>query len=219
MNRILTAVVLGSLLLTTGCATQDAYTGEDKTSKTVIGSVVGAAAGAAVGAATSSRGDRKKGVLIGAASGGLLGAGVGQYMDRQEAELRERLEGTGVRVARDGDEINLIMPGNVTFDVAKADIRPSFHEVLESVALVVQEFDQTAIAIGGHTDSTGSFEFNQQLSEQRAESVARFLLNQGVAQGRLHTRGYGPRYPIATNDTDAGRQQNRRVEIQLMPMG
>ena len=212
------AAAAASVALLSGCATQDAYTGEDKTSKTIIGSVIGAAGGAAVGAATSSRGDRRKGILIGAASGGLLGAGVGQYMDRQEAELREQLEGTGVRVSRQGDEINLIMPGNVTFDVGQSNIRNDFHDVLRSVAIVVQEYDQTAIAIGGHTDSTGGFELNQRLSEDRAEAVASFLLAEGVAQGRLHTRGYGPRYPVASNDTDTGRQQNRRVEIQLMPM-
>lgn len=217
MRKTLIAVALSTTMIS-GCATQDAYTGEEKTSKTVIGSVIGAVAGAATGAATSSKGDREKGIMIGAVSGGLLGAGVGQYMDRQEAELRKRLEGTGVRVKRDGNKIELIMPGNITFDVDKSNIRSSFNEVLDSVVLVVREFDQTAIAVGGHTDSTGSFEYNQELSEDRAESVAQYLLNEGVAQGRVHTRGYGPRFPIATNDTEEGRQQNRRVEIDLMPM-
>lgn len=217
MKKTLMAVALSATLVS-GCATQDAYTGEQQTSKTVIGSVIGAVAGAATGAATSSKGDREKGMMIGAASGGLLGAGIGQYMDRQEAVLRKRLEGTGVRVKRDGNNIELIMPGNITFDVDQSNIRASFYDVLDSVVLVVKEFNQTAIAVGGHTDSTGSFEYNQQLSEKRAESVARYLLNQGVAQGRIHTRGYGPRFPIASNDTKQGRQQNRRVEIDLMPM-
>ncbi|MGM0450913.1 MAG: OmpA family protein [Pseudomonadota bacterium] len=217
MKKTLMAVALSTTLVS-GCATQDAYTGEEKTSKTVIGSVIGAVAGAATGAATSSKGDREKGIMIGAASGGLLGAGVGQYMDRQETELRKRLEGTGVRVKRDGNKIELIMPGNITFDVDQSNIRSSFHETLDSVVMVVREFDQTAIAVGGHTDSTGSFEYNQQLSEKRAESVSQYLLDEGVAQGRIHARGYGPRFPIATNDTEQGRQQNRRVEIDLMPM-
>lgn len=217
MKKTLIAVALSTTMIS-GCATQDAYTGEQQTSKTVIGSVIGAVAGAATGAATSSKGDREKGMMIGAASGGLLGAGIGQYMDRQEAELRQKLEGTGVRVKRDGNKIELIMPGNITFDVDQSNIRTSFHDVLDSVVMVVKEFDQTAIAVGGHTDSTGGFEYNQQLSEKRAESVAQYLLNQGVAQGRVHTRGYGPRFPIASNDTEQGRQQNRRVEIDLMPM-
>lgn len=217
MKKTLMAVALSTTMIS-GCATQDAYTGEQQTSKTVIGSVIGAVAGAATGAATSSKGDREKGIMIGAASGGLLGAGIGQYMDRQEAQLRKRLEGTGVRVKRDGNNIELIMPGNITFDVDQSNIRSSFYDVLDSVVLVVKEFDQTAIAVGGHTDSTGSFEYNQQLSERRAQSVAQYLLNQGVAQGRVHTTGYGPRFPIASNDTEQGRQQNRRVEIDLMPM-
>lgn len=217
MKKILLAIVV-SVSMISGCATQDAYTGEQKTSKTVIGGIVGAVTGAAAGAATSSKGDRNKGILIGAASGGLIGAGVGQYMDRQEAQLRQKLEGTGVRVKRDGNQIELIMPGNITFDVDESSIRSSFYDVLNSVAIVVKEFDQTAIAVGGHTDSTGSFEYNQKLSERRAQSVASYLLNEGVAQGRLHTTGYGPRFPIASNETEQGRQQNRRVEIQLMPM-
>lgn len=218
MKKMLLAAVISTGMMMTGCATQDAYTGEEKTSKTTMGGIIGAVTGAAAGAATSSKGDRKKGILIGAASGGLIGAGVGQYMDRQEAELRERLEGTGVRVKRDGDQIELIMPGNITFEVNKSNIRPSFHDVLQSVVLVVKEFDQTAIAVGGHTDSTGGFELNQKLSEDRAQAVASFMLDEGVAQGRLHTRGYGPRFPVASNDTEEGRAQNRRVEIQLMPM-
>lgn len=217
MRMMLVAILVGAAMMS-GCATQDAYTGEEKTSKTTIGGIVGAITGAAAGAATSSKGDRKKGILIGAASGGLIGAGVGQYMDRQEQELRQKLEGSGVRVKRDGNKIDLIMPGNITFDVDESSIRSSFYDVLNSVAIVVKEYDQTAIAVGGHTDSTGSFEYNQQLSERRAQSVASYLSNEGVAQGRLHARGYGPRFPVASNDTDEGRQQNRRVEIQLMPM-
>lgn len=217
MKKTLIAVALSTTMVA-GCATQDAYTGEEQTSNTVIGSVIGTVAGAATGAATSSSGDREKGMMIGAAAGGLLGAGAGQYMDRQEAQLRKRLEGTGVRVKRDGNNIELIMPGNITFDVDQSNIRSSFYDVLDSVVLVVKEFDQTAIAVGGHTDSTGSFEYNQQLSEKRAQSVAQYMLNNNVAQGRVHTTGYGPRFPIASNDNEQGRQQNRRVEIDLMPM-
>jgi len=185
MKKVLVAVVVSAAMIS-GCATQDAYTGEEKTSKTMMGGIIGAVTGAAAGAATSSKGDRNKGILIGAASGGLIGAGVGQYMDRQEAELRQKLEGTGVRVKRNGNQIELIMPGNITFDVDESSIRSSFYEVLNSVVVVVKEFDQTAIAVGGHTDSTGSFEYNQQLSERRAQSVAAHLLNGGGSGSASH---------------------------------
>ncbi|GAA3574796.1 OmpA family lipoprotein [Marinobacter xestospongiae] len=198
--------------------TYDPYTGEEKVSNATTGAVIGAIGGAAVGAATSSKSDRGKGALIGAASGGAIGGGIGYYMDRQEAQLRHKLEGTGVRVVRNGDQIELVMPGNITFDVSQSTIKSSFHGVLESVALVLKEFDQTIINIEGHTDSTGSQNFNQLLSERRAGSVRDFLLAQGIQSGRTRAVGYGPRYPIATNSTAAGREQNRRVELTLVPM-
>ncbi len=200
-----------------GCMTYDPYTGEQKTSSATKGSVIGAIGGAAVGAATSSRSDRGKGALIGAAGGAAVGGGIGYYMDRQEAQLRQRLEGTGVRVIRNGDQIELVMPGNITFDTSQSTIRPSFTGVLESVALVLKEFDKTVIQIDGHTDSTGADGYNQLLSERRAGSVRDFLLNQGVAPARTRATGYGPRQPIASNATAAGREQNRRVELTLVP--
>ena len=200
-----------------GCMTYEPYTGEQKTSSATKGSVIGAIGGAAVGAATSSRSDRGKGALIGAAGGAAVGGGIGYYMDRQEAQLRQRLEGTGVRVIRNGDQIELVMPGNITFDTSQSTIRPSFTGVLESVALVLKEFDKTVIQIDGHTDSTGADGYNQLLSERRAGSVRDFLLNQGVAPARTRATGYGPRQPIASNATAAGREQNRRVELTLVP--
>nr|WP_228290096.1 glycine zipper domain-containing protein [Marinobacter salsuginis] len=136
-----------------GCMTYDPYTGEEKTSNATKGSIIGAIGGAAIGAATSSKSDRGKGALIGAASGAAIGGGVGYYMDKQEAELRRKLEGSGVRVVRNGDEIELIMPGNITFDLNESTIKPSFSGTLESVALVLKEFDKTIIQIEGHTDA------------------------------------------------------------------
>ncbi|WP_166255091.1 OmpA family protein [Marinobacter salicampi] len=198
--------------------TYDPYTGEEKTSSATKGSIIGAIGGAAVGAATSSKSDRGKGALIGAASGAAVGGGIGYYMDRQEAQLRQKLEGTGVRVVRNGDEIELVMPGNITFNVNESSIQPSFTNVLESVATVLNEYDKTIIQVEGHTDSTGSQSYNQLLSEQRASSVRDFLLNQGIAPKRTRAAGYGPRYPIASNDTASGREQNRRVELTLVPM-
>ena len=201
-----------------GCMTYDPYTGEEKTSNATKGSIIGAIGGAAIGAATSSKSDRGKGALIGAASGAAIGGGVGYYMDKQEAELRRKLEGTGVRVVRNGDEIELVMPGNITFDLNESSIKPSFSGTLESVALVLKEYDKTIIQIEGHTDSSGSDSYNQLLSERRASSVRDFLLNQGIEPKRTRAVGYGERYPVASNDTAAGREQNRRVELTLVPM-
>lgn len=216
MKRTVLAFALSTLTLS-GCMTYDPYTGEEETSKATMGSVIGAIGGAAVGAATSSSSDRGKGALIGAASGAAVGGGIGYYMDRQEAQLRRKLEGSGVRVVRNGDQIDLVMPGNITFDVNESTIKPSFSNTLESVALVLKEFDKTTIQIEGHTDSTGSRDYNQLLSERRAGSVRDFLLNQNIQSGRTRAVGYGPRYPIASNDTAAGREQNRRVELTLVP--
>jgi len=198
--------------------TYDPYTGEEKVSSATKGSVIGAIGGAAVGAATSSSSDRGKGALIGAASGAAVGGGIGYYMDRQEAQLRRQLEGTGVRVVRNGDQIELVMPGNITFDTDQSSIRPGFVDTLESVALVLEEFDKTTIQIEGHTDSTGSDSYNQLLSERRASSVRDFLLNRGIEPRRTRAVGYGERYPVASNETASGREQNRRVELTLVPM-
>lgn len=216
MKKIIFAFAFSTLALG-GCMTYDPYTGEEKTSSATKGSIIGAIGGAAVGAATSSKSDRGKGALIGAASGAAVGGGIGYYMDRQEAQLRNRLEGSGVRVVRNGDQIDLVMPGNITFDTNQSSIKPSFSDTLESVALVLKEFDKTTIQIEGHTDSTGSRDYNQLLSERRAGAVRDFLLNQGIQAGRTRAVGYGQRSPVASNDTEAGREQNRRVELTLVP--
>ncbi len=204
-------------LAVAGC-TIDPYTGEKKTSNTAKGAGLGALAGAAIGAATAGK-DKNKAIKQGALAGAAVGAGAGYYMDTQEARLRQQLEATGVRVERIGDTIKLIMPGNITFDTSSSSLKPSFTDVLNSVVEVVKEFDKTLLQINGYTDSTGSFEYNQSLSEQRAESVARFFLNSGVAASRVRTAGMGPRDPIASNDSAAGRAQNRRVELSLIPTG
>lgn len=217
MKNWLVVIALSALFV--GCTSVDPYTGEQKTSNTAKGAGIGAVTGAILGAATGKDADdRRKRAAIGAAAGGATGAGVGYYMDRQEAALRQRLQGTGVQVRREGDNIHLVMPGNITFATGRYEIKANFYEVLNSVTIILNEFDSTAIKISGHTDSTGGNQMNQTLSEQRADSVRSYLAGQGVARGRLQSVGYGPRYPIATNSTADGRQANRRVELELLPL-
>ncbi len=217
ITKLKALALTAAMVVSAGCQTYDPYTGEKKTANATTGAVIGAIAGAAVGAATSSRKDRGKGALIGAVAGGAMGSGVGYYMDKQESELRHKLEGTGVRVVREGDDIVLVMPGNITFDSGKSSIKSSFFDVLGSVVTVLKEFDETAIQVFGHTDSTGGRALNMKLSAERANSVKLFLVAQGIANNRIYTAGLGPDYPVADNASVAGRQKNRRVELKLVP--
>jgi len=203
-------------LFLSACATTDPWTGEQRTSRTGQGVAIGAGIGAVIGAI--SGGDRLERAAIGAGIGALSGAAIGNYMDRQEAALREQLRGSGVSVTRRGDDIILNMPGNVTFDFDSASLRSEFFDVLDSVALVVNEFEQTVLIIDGHTDALGSEEYNLGLSRQRAESVERYLISRQVRSVRMASYGYGEQYPIAGNDTEAGRARNRRVELTLQPI-
>ena len=213
------ALAIGLALAATACSTLDPYTREEQTAKAQRQAVIGAAAGAVAGLITGdSSMERKKRALVGAGLGALAGAAVGNYMDRQEAKLRAELERTGVSVTRIGNNITLNMPGNITFATNSADLNAGFFEVLNSVGLVLKEFDKTVIEVAGHTDSTGSTEYNQQLSERRANAVASYLKTRGILADRIITVGEGELRPIATNDTPEGRQLNRRVELTLVPL-
>ena len=217
MSAVRNIAIFG-LLLASGCTTNP-YTGEEQASNAAKGAAIGAAAGAVVGVITGDDADeRRKNALIGAGIGALAGGAVGAYMDAQEAKLREQLEGTGVSVTRLGDDIVLNMPGNVTFDVDQSAVKSNFYPVLNSVGLVLNEYDKTLIDVNGHTDSTGSVEYNMGLSNRRARSVADYLTSQGIAGERVFTQGFGPHYPVADNATAAGRQLNRRVELILKPL-
>ena len=218
-KRVLALALLmsGSVALS-GCTTNP-YTGESQAGKSGIGAGLGAVLGAGVGVLSSSKKDRGKGALIGAASGAALGGGVGYYMDVQEAKLRDKMRGTGVSVTRQGDNIVLNMPHNVTFDSSSANLKPAGANTLTGVAMVLKEYPKTAVNVVGFTDSTGTRALNMRLSQQRAESVASALIVQGVAQNRLRTQGMGPDNPVASNSTEAGKAQNRRVEITLSPLG
>ncbi len=220
MKYKLTSLALGAALFTS-CTTINPYTGEQQTSKTAIGTGVGAAGGAILGAIIGNNtgdGDSKKGALIGAGVGAGVGGGVGYYMDQQEAKIRQQLQNSGVSVTRSGNDIILNMPENITFDVAQSNLKSSSLPSLDSVALVLKEYDKTNIGIAGHTDSDGSDAYNQTLSQNRAYSVANYLGSKGVAQNRLKASGFGEKYPVASNATATGKAQNRRVELRIEPI-
>lgn len=219
VDRRLLGAFLGLLFVLAVACTTNPYTGERQASKAGIGAGIGAAAGAVAGVLSGDNADeRRENALIGAGVGALAGAGIGHYMDRQEAKLREELQGTGVSVTRVGDDIILNMPGNITFATNQAAVESNFYPVLNSVAKVANEFEKTLIDVAGHTDSTGSVEYNMELSRKRANSVADYLSSQGVDPTRLYAQGFGPNYPVADNGTAQGRSQNRRVEIALKPL-
>ena len=212
--KVLTLAVVAAAVGLAGCQTTNPYTGEQQTSKAAKGAGIGAAAGAVVGLITGDDSkERKERALIGAGVGALAGGSVGYYMDVQEAKLRQQLQGTGVSVTRMGDNITLNMPGNITFKTDSADLNSSFFSVLDSVSLVLKEYEKTIVEVAGHTDSTGSDQYNQALSERRAQTVATYLGGKGVMQQRMITIGAGEGRPVATNDTADGRQLNRRVEL------
>ena len=198
------------------CCTTDLYTGEQRMSKMVGGAALGALAGAGVGVLAG--GDDRRNALIGAGVGALAGGAIGAYMDNQESELRGYLQGTGVSVTRQGDNIILNMPSNVTFATDQDQVTSSFYQTLNAVALVLNKYNRTLVDINGHTDSTGGAQHNLELSQRRAGSVANFLAQQGVDSRRFAVNGFGPSQPIASNSTPDGRAQNRRVEIYLTPI-
>lgn len=202
-------VPIAAVLFFTGCVT-DPYTGEQKLSNSVKGALIGGI-GCALAASTKS-GKHARNAGLGCAA---VGAGIGYYMDRQEAALRQRLKGSGVSIKRNGDDIQLILPSNITFISSSSDLSQGIRNTLSDVALVLKEFDKTSVKIVGHTDSLGSYEFNQKLSEKRARSVRWHLTQQGLKEGRLNIQGKSFSAPVASNDTASGRSQNRRVEISI----
>jgi len=213
------ACILGAAALT-ACTTTDPYTGQVVRNNSGTGAIAGALGGAALGYLTNTNRSEqgRKNALIGAGIGALAGAGVGNYMDRQQAELRRELAGSGVEVQRQGDNIVLQMPSDVTFGFDRSDIQPQFHEALNDVARSLNNYPQTLVDVIGHADSTGRAEYNQSLSERRALAVADYLTGRGgVLRDRLYVEGRGSSQPIADNTTDAGRAKNRRVEIVLRP--
>jgi outer membrane protein OmpA-like peptidoglycan-associated protein len=188
-------------------------------SKTSKGAIIGALAGVAAGLLSGDDAtERRQRALVGAGVGGLAGGAIGNYQDRQERALREKMAGTGVDVVRQGDNITLNMPSGITFDFDKSNLKPEFYPVLENVARTLQEYNQTIVEVAGHTDSVGSDAYNQRLSEQRANAVSSYLTGRGLNRDRFIVVGAGESRPVASNDSDAGRAENRRVEITLVPI-
>ncbi|USZ15487.1 OmpA family protein [Moraxella sp. FZFQ2102] len=214
--KVLGVSVLAASVALAGCASTSGTTGTTTTgtgiNKAVIGAVAGALGGAAISKAT---GGEKTG--RDAAIGAVVGGAVGAYMQKQAKQIETQMAGTGVEVQQDPTtgNINLVMPGNITFAYDDATLNPSFTGSLNQLAQTMKEYNQTTIVVAGHTDSNGSDAYNYNLSQQRAASVANYLIRQGVDASRIRTVGYGEAQPVASNTTDAGRAQNRRVELTI----
>lgn len=215
-SKLVAALACGSLLSVAACTT-DPETGRRTISKTAIGGIGGALGGYLLGDLVGGRRDRTE-KIIGAGIGGIAGAGIGAYMDKQERELRERTRGTDVEVTRQGDDLLLNIPSGINFAYNSAAVQPQFRATLDKVASVLSDYNQTYIDVYGHTDSTGSDSYNQDLSERRAGSVADYLTTRGVQSARIATRGFGETQPIESNETEQGRAANRRVEIKIVPV-
>lgn len=206
-NQLLIVAVASGLALS-GCTT-DPATGQQRLNKTALGTLAGAAGGAAISKATG--GDKTgRDAAIGAA----LGAGVGYYMERQAKQLEQQMAGTGVTVTPNANgNIDLVMPGNITFSFDNATLNSSFKPTLDKLASTMNEYNQNTVTIAGHTDSQGSASYNQGLSRDRAYAVANYLSARGIPSSRINVVAYGESRPVADNNTDYGRQQNRRVEL------
>ncbi len=222
-----TLLTAACIAVIAGCASTGGYSqssapppdDEPGMNRTQQGALIGAAAGIVAGLLSGGDAtERRQRALVGAGVGGLAGGAIGRYQDNQERDLRERMEGSGVDVVRQGDNITLDIPSGVTFGFDSATLRPEFYSVLDRVADTLLQYDQTIIEVAGHTDSKGTEEYNQALSEKRARAVGDFLMRRGVNRERLILTGAGETRPIASNETEAGRAENRRVEITLVPI-
>jgi outer membrane protein OmpA-like peptidoglycan-associated protein len=219
MKHALASAVAAAMLA--GCATDpSAYrTNPDTNDRTTRGAIIGATVGAVAGLLSGDDAvERRQRALVGAGVGGLAGGAIGNYQDRQERALRDSLAGSGVDVVRQGDNITLNMPDNITFGFNRADLQPQFRPVLDRLATTLTEYNQTIIEVAGHTDSVGSDAYNLDLSRRRANTVASYLSGRGVSQQRMEIVAAGESRPVASNDTEDGRARNRRVEITLVPL-
>ncbi|WP_448566065.1 OmpA family protein [Thalassotalea ganghwensis] len=205
LSKTLTISLLSTSLIISGCASTNAEKG----------AAIGAVAGAVLGKATANHKDKR--LVWGAAIGAIAGAAIGDYMDKQEQEFRKELSGSGIDVVREGDNIRLVMPSNITFATDQSYISTGFHVTLNDIAKVLAKYEKTLLSIEGHTDNTGSDQYNQTLSMKRAQSVKDYLVKQNIIENRLKVTGFGESQPIVSNDTPSNRALNRRVEIQIIP--
>ena len=221
MKRTMAAIVAASVIVS-GCASEGSATGKRPMTRMETGAIIGAVGGAVVGAVAYKK-NRTKGAIIGAVGGGLAGGAVGAYMDSQKKDLERNLS----KEIKDGqarveklpnDVVRITMTNQTAFDVDSTEIKPGFHSTMDKVADVVIRYGKTTLTVVGHTDNTGSEEYNQRLSDGRALSVARYLESKNVNPVRLATTGKGESQPIARNTSEAGRQANRRVEIYVEPV-
>ncbi|MDY6848109.1 MAG: OmpA family protein [Geoalkalibacter sp.] len=215
MKKVL-IILMAVTLIAAGCAQPPTKTQQGATIGTGVGAAAGAGLGQAIGGDTEST---LIGAGIGAVVGGLAGGSIGRYMDKQEAALQQAVAGVeGASIQRQANTIALTFKSDVMFDINSSALKPGAYDEINRVANVLQQYPQTSLTIAGHTDSTGSEEYNLQLSQRRADAVKNALMAQGVSAARMNTIGYGESNPIADNSTEHGRQLNRRVEIRIAPL-
>lgn len=216
IRRVLVSSLCAVSLVSLSACVTDPNTGEKKVSRTAIGGVGGALGGMLLGGLIGG----KTGRILGAGIGGIAGAAVGYSMDKQIKQLRESTAGSGVDVTPtdNGSAILVNLPNGVTFDTDSSAIKPTFRDTLDKVAQSLTQYPDSLIDVYGHTDSTGSDAYNQALSERRARAVADYLTSRGVSYSRIRSQGFGETQPVASNDTEAGRSANRRVEIKIVPI-
>jgi len=212
-SRLLTSAAAVLSLITVSACVTDPNTGERKVSRTAIGGAGGAGLGYLLGSVIGGKTAR----ILGAGIGGVAGGAIGYQKDKQIKELRESTAGSGIDVTDNGDGILLNLP-DVTFAVDSTEISPSFQTALDRVAQSMVQYPDSLVDVYGHTDSTGSDQYNLDLSQRRADAVARYLISRGVSSARLQAKGMGESYPVADNNTAEGRAKNRRVEVKITPV-
>jgi len=204
MNVVFAVTLCVSIVIIMGCGASNALKGGG------IGAGVGGVAGGVIG---HQLGNTAVGAIIGAAVGGTTGALIGRHMDRQAEEMRQDIK--NAKIERIGEGIKITFDSGILFEINSSELQSVAKENIESLVTILKKYPDTNILIEGDTDNTGTEEYNQKLSERRAQAVADYQKGLGVAGSRISTVGLGELNPIASNDTDYGRQQNRRVEVAI----